>query len=363
MRLQGERIHHGNIRVMAKRYRICIMTEEGKAPLKIKGFQLSHWVPKLCLWFLGILICALSAYSFHAHKMLSKVEDRTFELEMAKNEKAAKDQQLAAVNERMVDLEWQVEKLSAREQDLSLLTREFNLQLGLPEGAELTEIWPELVGTVAWTWGGQSNQGGVDRQAISADPLKDASPMEVLRGLHRDLDRLEENAASTELALSELSSALLGSRALLSVTPYANPVPAGKVSSTFGYRSSPFSGGLDLHRGLDLAAPTGTPVYAPADGTVLSSDWSKSGYGLMITMDHGYGLTTRYAHLSDSLVTVGQKVKRGDMIAKVGSSGRSTGPHLHYETVLGEVAVDPMNFMTAKPEYQSASLDPASKKK
>jgi murein DD-endopeptidase MepM/ murein hydrolase activator NlpD len=170
---------------------------------------------------------------------------------------------------------------------------------------------------------------------------------------------LEESAAATELAISELSMALLGSRELLSVTPYANPVPAGKVSSTFGYRGSPFGRGLDFHRGLDLAAPVGTPVYAPADGTVLSADWSKSGYGLMITIDHGFGLSTRYAHLSEALVTVGQKVTRGELIAKVGSTGRSTGPHLHYETLLGEVNVDPADFIQAKLEFQSAKLERA----
>ncbi|MDR2353873.1 MAG: M23 family metallopeptidase, partial [Deltaproteobacteria bacterium] len=172
----------------------------------------------------------------------------------------------------------------------------------------------------------------------------------------RDLDKLEASAAATELALSELSAALKGSEMLLSVTPYANPVPTGRFSSGFGYRSSPFSGGLDFHQGLDLTAPVGTPVYAPADGTVLSSDWSISGYGLMITLDHGFGLTTRYAHLSESLVTVGSKVTRGQMIAKVGSTGRSTGPHLHYETILGEVPVDPLTFMKASLEYQTASL-------
>jgi murein DD-endopeptidase MepM/ murein hydrolase activator NlpD len=346
---------------MNKKYRICIMTE-GRGPSKIRGFSMSSRTPKLIIWGLVLVISSLLAYSFYAHKMLSGIEDNTFELEILKSERAAKDLQLEVVNERLLDLEGQVSYLSKREEDLNLLTRNFNRELGLPEGAELSEIWPELINTVSWTWGGAADQGGVDPSSFRG-VIPDASPVEVLRGLHRDLDRLEENAASTELALSELSTALLGSAALLSITPYANPVPAGKVSSVFGYRSSPFGGGLDLHRGLDLAAPVGTPVYAPADGTVISSDWSKSGYGLMITIDHGFGLSTRYAHLSESLVTAGQKLARGDMIAKVGSSGRSTGPHLHYETLLGEVTVDPFNFITADLAYQSPSLQLSSKSK
>ncbi|MDR2460620.1 MAG: peptidoglycan DD-metalloendopeptidase family protein [Deltaproteobacteria bacterium] len=341
---------------MAKRYRICVLTE-GDGPVKIRGFTLSAWFPKFTLWLLTFIILALCVYAGYAHKQLSHIEDRSLELQILQSAKVASDLQLAAVTERLHGLEWQMGELAKRERDLSLLTREFNIQLGLPEGSELASVWPELVNTVAWTWGATADQGGVD-----AAPFHDNSPMEALRGMHRDLDRLEESAAATELALSELSAALLGSKELLSVTPYSNPVPAGRVSSTFGYRSSPFGGRLDFHRGLDLAAPVGTPVYAPADGTVLSSDWSKSGYGLMITIDHGYGLSTRYAHLSEALVTVGQKVTRGEMIAKVGSTGRSTGPHLHYETLLGEVNVDPQSFIQAKLDYKTADLDPKNQK-
>jgi murein DD-endopeptidase MepM/ murein hydrolase activator NlpD len=100
-----------------------------------------------------------------------------------------------------------------------------------------------------------------------------------------------------------------------------------------------------MHQGLDLAAPVGTPIYAPASGTVLTADWSGNGYGLMVTIDHGFGLTTRYAHLSETLIEAGAKVERGQLIAKIGNTGRSTGPHLHFETSLGGVPVDPMTFI------------------
>jgi murein DD-endopeptidase MepM/ murein hydrolase activator NlpD len=329
---------------------------EGQGPLKIRGFTLPAWVPAVAVVCSVAVASALSLFSFRANKAISGFEDRSFELEILQAESAAKDLHVAALTERLNALEGQVGEISGRDRDLVLLTRDFNLQLGLPEGAELAAVWPELVNTVAWTWGGQADQGGVDRSVRPGGP-EPASPAEVIRGLHRDLDRLEEGAEATGFAVSELSQALMGSRTLLAVTPYANPVPAGKVSSLYGYRSNPFGRSLDFHAGLDLAAPTGTPVYAPADGTVLSSDWSKSGYGLMITLDHGYGLTTRYAHLSESMVEPGTKVTRGDLIARVGSSGRSTGPHLHYETRLGEAAVDPLGFISARLEYQTAYLD------
>ena len=123
------------------------------------------------------------------------------------------------------------------------------------------------------------------------------------------------------------------------------PVVNGRMTSGFGYRASPFGRGSDMHQGLDLAGPVGTAVYAPAGGVVLTADWSGNGYGLMITVDHGFGLVTRYAHLSEVLVEAGQTIKRGDYIAKVGNTGRSTGPHLHFETILGGVPVDPMVFI------------------
>ncbi|MDR3154914.1 MAG: peptidoglycan DD-metalloendopeptidase family protein [Deltaproteobacteria bacterium] len=329
---------------------------EGRGPLKIRGFTLPAWAPAAGAACVAVLAAALSIYAFHANRTISGFADRTYELEVLQTENAAKDMQVAALTDRLSALEGQVADLSGRDQDLTLLTRDFNRQLGLPEEGQLADVWPELVNTVAWTWGGQTNQGGVDRKS-GPPALPSASSPEALRGLHRDLDRLEEGAAATGFALSELHSALMGSQSLLAVTPYATPVPEGKVSSLFGYRSNPFGRSLDFHAGLDIAAPVGTPVYAPADGTVLSSDWSKSGYGLMVTMDHGYGLSTRYAHLSESLVSPGDRVSRGDLIAKVGSTGRSTGPHLHYETLLGEIQVDPLTFLQAKLEYQTAYLE------
>jgi murein DD-endopeptidase MepM/ murein hydrolase activator NlpD len=136
------------------------------------------------------------------------------------------------------------------------------------------------------------------------------------------------------------------------------------VTSTFGPRKSPFGGGSDFHKGLDLSAPIGTLIYAPADGVVLSSDWSVNGYGQLLTIDHGFGLSTRYAHLSESLVAPGETVTRGQPVARVGNTGRSTGPHLHYETILGGVAVDPLFFVpAARNPLKEASAAEGSRKK
>jgi murein DD-endopeptidase MepM/ murein hydrolase activator NlpD len=103
-------------------------------------------------------------------------------------------------------------------------------------------------------------------------------------------------------------------------------------------------GGRRQHQGIDLAAPTGTPVYATADGVVGRADWYSS-YGLYISVNHGAAMETRYAHLSRLAVTAGDFVKKGDVIGYVGSTGRSTGPHLHYEVRVEGVAVNPIPYM------------------
>ena len=118
----------------------------------------------------------------------------------------------------------------------------------------------------------------------------------------------------------------------------------GYYASGFGMRRNPFTGENSLHRGVDFAAPLGTPVIAPADGQVVSVDYSAD-FGKTLVIDHGYGVRTIYCHLSRAKVKVGQKIKRGEGIAAVGDSGRSTGPHLHYEVYVEGTPVNPMNFI------------------
>jgi murein DD-endopeptidase MepM/ murein hydrolase activator NlpD len=310
---------------------------------KVHSFSTSAFWPKLGIFVLLFLVSALALYSAYAWRTLSGVKDQTLEIDLLKGENARKDGQLLVIAERIDDVNNSIESLREQENNLNLLTMEFNRSLGLPDSATLEEVWPALTATVAWTWGGREDQGGLSSQTGEKN-IEIRSPAEVIKSLHSDLDRLERNAAGVDMALSELTSALQGSKVLLSATPNMLPVLNGRFTSGFGYRVSPFGRGSDTHLGIDLAAPVGTSIYAPADGTVISSDWSSSGYGLMVTIDHGFGLTTRYAHLSESLVEAGSSVERGQIIAKVGNTGRSTGPHLHFETVLGGVHVDPLIF-------------------
>ena len=126
--------------------------------------------------------------------------------------------------------------------------------------------------------------------------------------------------------------------------PSRMPLEGAQLTSGFGMRNHPVLGGRRQHAGIDLAAPTGTPVYATADGVVSRADWYSS-YGLYISVEHGASMQTRYAHLSRLAVAAGDNVKKGDLIGYVGSTGRSTGPHLHYEVRVDGLAVNPIPYM------------------
>jgi murein DD-endopeptidase MepM/ murein hydrolase activator NlpD len=119
----------------------------------------------------------------------------------------------------------------------------------------------------------------------------------------------------------------------------------GTITSGFGYRSHPLRGGSHFHEGMDIDGNTGDPVYAAGDGVVITAGSPESGYGLQVEIDHGFGYLTKYAHLSSIQARVGQQIKRGEIIGKVGSTGYSTGSHLHYEVIKNGVKVDPAGYI------------------
>ena len=135
--------------------------------------------------------------------------------------------------------------------------------------------------------------------------------------------------------------------------PSTEPVHGTNFTSGFGVRSDPFKGRAAMHPGIDLAGPYGTPIYATADGLVGRAEWNNGGYGNLVEIDHGHGIQTRYGHLSRSIVHAGERVKRGQLIAYMGSTGRSTGSHLHYEVRLDGKAVNPIPFMQSSDFLQS----------
>ncbi len=157
------------------------------------------------------------------------------------------------------------------------------------------------------------------------------------------LENLTNQAKAQAISFQELDEYFKNQTSLLSSTPSVWPV-RGWVTSSFGFRKSPFTGLRERHEGLDIAARLGSPIQATADGVVAVSGRGY-GYGKVVEVDHGYGLVTRYGHNSKHLVKVGDRVKRGQVIAEVGNTGRSTGAHVHYEVLLHGVPVNPKKYI------------------
>jgi murein DD-endopeptidase MepM/ murein hydrolase activator NlpD len=137
--------------------------------------------------------------------------------------------------------------------------------------------------------------------------------------------------------------------------PSRQPVDRIALSSSFGTRADPFNGHRRMHQGIDIPGPLGTPVYATADGVVQRAEWA-SGYGNLIEVSHGNGLETRYGHLSKVIAQPNERVRRGQLIGLMGSTGRSTGSHLHYEVRIAGAAVNPMPYLEGT-NYEIALAD------
>ena len=173
-----------------------------------------------------------------------------------------------------------------------------------------------------------------------------ASALAMLPGLNSTEDTfglLRDLLQGLENRLESVQSGVDKRNALAAATPSIWPA-AGWLTSAMGARRDPFTGGADFHPGLDIAADRGSPVYATADGTVVHAS-AFSDYGNLIRLDHGFGLESRYGHLSTFDVTVGDKVSRGDRIGTVGATGRATAPHLHYEVRVNDRLLNPLQFL------------------
>jgi len=184
--------------------------------------------------------------------------------------------------------------------------------------------------------------GGSDPEDLDPTTMLEQDYRELVRDMHVEINEIDHASHNQQRSFSNIFSQLEGKRNLLAATPSIRPLK-GWVSSRFGYRESPFTGRREFHRGLDIATHAGSPIIAPADGLVTFAG-RKGLMGNMVTIEHGFGMVTRYGHAQKLLKKKGTRVKRGETIALVGNTGRSTGPHLHYEVRLNGVAVNPVNY-------------------
>lgn len=184
---------------------------------------------------------------------------------------------------------------------------------------------------------------GLDRRRI--DALKGMSDAALVNELTQQMDLLERRLYAQSISFDQLKDMAGKQKDKIKHIPSISPINISDytLSSGFGYRRDPVYGSTRFHAGLDFSADTGTPVYATADGVISDADWA-SGYGNKIDIDHGYNYLTRYAHLSKIDVKKGEKISRGQKIGEVGSTGKSTGPHLHYEVRFKNEPQNPVNY-------------------
>lgn len=185
--------------------------------------------------------------------------------------------------------------------------------------------------------------GGSNHNLLLQDYSTARNRQDLVQLTHLSLDNLDHEITIGKQDKAELHKFMENQKILLASTPSIWPTK-GWLSSRFGYRKSPFTGEREFHKGIDIAARKSAPIVSPADGIVSVIGWDH-GFGKTMYIKHGYGLVTIYGHLEKILVKKGQHVKRREKIALVGNTGRSTGPHLHYEIRLNGVAVNPFSYI------------------
>ncbi len=209
---------------------------------------------------------------------------------------------------------------------------EFEKKLRIIANIEQTELQNSLFGV-----------GGSIPEDLDVNILTTEKHNSLLREMNEQVEQIDEAMTKQEDGFADLYEYIGEQRNILASTPAIRPT-IGWVSSKFGYRTSPFTGRRTFHKGLDIANRKGTPIVATADGVVTFSG-SKGNLGILLQVDHGHGMVTKYGHLLKSLKKRGEAVKRGEIIAHMGNSGRSTGPHVHYEVRLNGLPVNPSKYI------------------
>ncbi len=189
----------------------------------------------------------------------------------------------------------------------------------------------------------KAGTGGVNKY-ISLEQLQDGNK---IKALHMRLDNMKNQSKIQKDSYSKLIQMAQDKSKMLASIPAIQPIPnktLKRIASGFGYRVDPIYKTRKMHKGLDFSAPKGTKIYATGDGVIQMVKRDRWGYGTHIIIDHGYGYTTLYGHMSKASVKKGENVKRGQVIGLVGSTGKSTGPHLHYEVAKNGVQVNPVGY-------------------
>jgi murein DD-endopeptidase MepM/ murein hydrolase activator NlpD len=230
----------------------------------------------------------------------------------------------------------ELKKLQHENRDLQTANEQFSksvesLRTQLHTVEDRTRKLAIIAGITTLDETAQGGVGGVRNEDLGGNPYRD------------DVDKMSFRSHRLDGDLSVLEQKFVARSQLLSCTPSIAPV-RGILTDGFGGRSDPFTGEAGTHNAVDISSAVGQAVRAPADGVVVKAEWA-NGYGNVVYISHGYGYSTRYGHLSGYAIRPGQRLKRGDVIGYVGSTGRSTGPHLHYEVRVNNIPVNPLEYM------------------
>ncbi len=300
---------------MAKKFTILVIPEGTN---RVSRFSLPRIVLPIVLAVL-VGVAGMAVYWFQQyHSLRADLPDLRTLQEQTRRQEA----QINAFASRLADFKQQMAKLQS-----------FNRRLRVMANLEK----PGNPDSVFGMGGPEVHAGGAGIKLTNT--LGERRVM----AMQRDLDQLAGQAETERSIQRELAKFLQERRSVLASTPSIWPVH-GWVTSGFGYRISPFTGKRQFHAGLDISTRPGTPIVAPADGVVTFAG-REGGYGKMVVINHGHGLVTRYGHLKSFKVKQGQKVKRGQVIGAVGNTGRSSGPHLHYEVLMSGVPTNPRYYI------------------
>jgi murein DD-endopeptidase MepM/ murein hydrolase activator NlpD len=306
---------------MRKKYTLIVLSNSG-SPLK------QVRLPALCLAFAVLLSIAAAGCLGYAAYDYFVLKSRLAAMAILDHDLKLKNEELATQRRQIQKFAGEINTLKNRLVEL----HEFKKQIRIIANIDSADKQEPLYGM----------GGSIPEDLDTSTDLKQKND-ELVRGMHEQIGQLDVATLHQEREFEELLEQINKQRNLLARTPTIRPTE-GWLTSRFGYRKSPFTGRRELHKGLDISNRKGTPILATADGVVTYA--SKKGlYGLTMVIDHGHGLQTRYAHLNKALKKKGESVKRGDVIAQMGSSGRSTGPHLHYEVRLNGVPVNPSKYI------------------
>ena len=250
-----------------------------------------------------------------------QVRKKAFELNRLRQEAQTQRSQIQFFSARIEDLEKQLSKLKDFDRKIRVIAN-------LEKGEETTPFM---------------GMGGPSPSDIREKLKGEKDEHGLIQQMRTDIERLQSESMSQEESLSEIEKLLQDKKEMLAHTPSVWPV-MGWVTSGFGFRTDPFTGLSQMHEGMDISNRLGTLVITPGSG-MISDTGSDFTHGKFIVMSHGFGMTTRYNHLNKVLVRAGQKVNRGDKIAEIGMTGKTTGPHLHYEVRVNGIPVNPMRYI------------------